>query len=427
MNDLSLTSPRFLEGTPRPTGLDRLARRAVLARLAGIRRGRLRLREGDRCRDIGGPGNVAGVAAEISIHDPRFYSDVAFGGTIGAAEAYIRGYWDTPDLTGVVRLLLQNRDVLAGMETGLARLTRPLQKALHRMRRNSRRGSRRNIAAHYDIGNDFFALWLDDNMMYSSAIFERDDMTLEDASFAKLDRLCRKLDLRPGDRVLEIGTGWGGFALHAARHYGCHVTTTTISRAQHDLARERIAAAGLDDRITLLLDDYRDLPGQAGDGYDKLVSIEMIEAVGHEHFDTFFETCSRLLRPEGLMCLQSITIADQRYDGARKSVDFIQRYIFPGGCLPSVTAITDSLTRASDMRIVHAEDIGPHYATTLRHWRDRFLAELDAVRELGYSQEFIRLWKYYLAYCEGAFIERAIGNVQLLMAKPWNRRVPFAG
>ncbi len=423
MNELSLTSPRFLEGTPKPSGLDRLARRQVLSRLAGIADGQIALREGERATAFGQPDGDAALRAEITVNDPRFYSDVAFAGSIGAGEAYIRGYWETHELTNVVRILLRNRHVLSNLETGLARLTKPLQKAFHWLNENSRKGSRRNISAHYDIGNDFFALWLDENMMYSSAVFERPDMTLEDASTAKLERICRKLELKPEDRVLEIGAGWGGFAIHAATRYGCHVTTTTISREQYELARARVAEAGLEDRITLLLRDYRDLEGE----FDKLVSIEMIEAVGHRYFGRFFDTCSRLLTREGLMCLQSITIADQRYAGALKSVDFIQRYIFPGGCLPSVTALAGALTRHSDMRIVHSEDIGPHYATTIAHWRDRFIAQLDAVRKLGYTDEFLRLWKYYLGYCEGAFIERAIGNVQLLIAKPFNRRAPYPG
>jgi cyclopropane-fatty-acyl-phospholipid synthase len=423
MNDLSLSSPRFLAGTPRPTGLDMLARRKLLARLAGIRHGRLLIREGDTSRISGDRDAGCELAAEIRVLDPRFYSDVAFGGSIGAAEAYIRGYWECSDLTTLVRVLLRNRSVLENLETGLARMTRPLQKVFHWLNRNSHKGSRRNISAHYDLGNDFFALWLDELMMYSAAVYEHPDMTLEEASVAKLRRICDKLELQPDDHLLEIGTGWGGFAIYAATHYGCRVTTTTISKEQFELASRKVAEAGLTDRITLLQKDYRDLEGQ----YDKLVSIEMIEAVGHRYFATFFETCDRLLKPDGLMCLQSITIADQRYASALKSVDFIQRYIFPGGCLPSLTAIADNLTCSSDMRITHSEDIGPHYATTLRHWRERFVAQLDAVRAQGYPAEFIRLWRYYLGYCEGAFIERAIGNVQLLIARPGNRRAPYLG
>jgi cyclopropane-fatty-acyl-phospholipid synthase len=251
-------------------------------------------------------------------------------------------------------------------------------------------------------------------MMYSSAYFERADMSLEAASIAKLDRICRKLALSPADHVLEIGTGWGGFALHAARHYGCRVTTTTISREQHDLARERIAAAGLADRITLRLDDYRDLTGR----YDKLVSIEMIEAVGHHYYDAFFRRCSELLEPHGVMLLQAITIADQQYEAARDSVDFIKRHIFPGCCIPSVGAISASVARASQLRIVDLEDIGPHYATTLARWRENMFAQLDRVRALGYSDTFIRMWEFYLCYCEGGFAEHALGDVQVVLEKP---------
>jgi len=300
----------------------------------------------------------------------------------------------------------------------------PLQKTLHWMARNTRGGSSRNIQAHYDLGNDFFQLFLDPTMMYSSGIFEHLQMTLEEASIAKLERICRKLDLKPGDRVIEIGTGWGGFAMHAARHYGCHVTTTTISPSQHAMARERIAAAGLSEQIDLLLTDYRDL-GTRGGQYDKLVSIEMIEAVGHHYYDTYFRQCSELLKPEGAMLLQAITIADQQYEVAKNSVDFIQRYIFPGSCIPSVTAISDSLARVTDLRLTHLEDIGPHYATTLRLWHDNFDAQLDAVRALGYPETFIRMWQFYLCYCEAGFIERVIGDAQLLLIKPQCRLPPL--
>jgi len=357
----------------------------------------------------------------VHVHDPRFYSEIAFGGSIGAGEAYMQGYWSVDDLTALVRILLQNRAVLDGMEGGAARVTAPLQQALHWAARNTRTGSRRNIAAHYDLGNEFFRLFLDPTLMYSSAVFERAGMTLEEASLAKLDRICRKLDLQPQDHVLEIGTGWGGFALHAARHYGCRVTTTTISRQQHELAQERIAAAGLGDRITLLFEDYRDLAGQ----YDKLVSIEMIEAVGHRYYDAYFRQCSALLKPAGMMLLQAITIADQHYDAARKSVDFIQRHIFHGSCIPSVTVMNDAVARVTDMRLYHLEDIGPHYATTLRHWRENLLANLDQVRALGYPEEFIRKWEFYFCYCEGGFAERAIGDVQMLLVKPWARPQPI--
>ena len=400
--------------------LDGVAERAVRSRLAALAHGALTLADASGVETYGNRTSRCPLSATVHVHDPRFYSEIAFGGSIGAGEAYMQGYWSTGDLTALMRILLQNRHVLDGMETGWARLVTPLQKALHWAARNTRSGSRRNIQAHYDLGNDFFQLFLDPTLMYSSAVFERADMTLEEASTAKLDRICRKLDLKPTDRVMEIGTGWGGFAMHAARHYGCHVTTTTISPAQHALAKSRIAAAGLSDRIELLLTDYRDLTGQ----YDKLVSIEMIEAVGHQFYDTYFRKCSELLKPEGAMLLQAITIADQRYESAKRSVDFIQRYIFPGSCIPSVTAISQAVARVTDMRLYHLEDIGPHYAITLQRWRETCEAKVDQMRALGYPETFIRMWMFYMCYCEGGFIERVIGDVQMLLVKPQARLEP---
>ena len=404
-----------------PHFLDSFAQRAVRARLAGIRQGRITLLDNGTRQEYGARTARCPLEVMVQVHDERFWSALAFGGSIGAGEAYMEGYWSTDDLTALVRILLQNREVLDGMETGLARLTAPLQKALHWLNRNTRAGARRNIAAHYDLGNDFFATFLDPTMMYSSAIFERPGMTLEQAQRARLERICRKLELQATDHLLEIGTGWGGLAIHAAQRYGCRVTTTTISREQFELARERVAAAGLADRVTLLLEDYRDLRGR----YDKLASIEMIEAVGHPFYDAYFRQCGRLLGDEGLMLLQAITITDQRYEAARTSVDFIQRHIFPGSTIPSVSVMLDSLTRSTDLKLVHLEDIGPHYATTLRKWRENFHANLDTVRALGYPERFVRMWEFYLCYCEGGFEERAIGDVQMLLAKPGSRRAPF--
>ncbi len=409
---LPLTKPH-LQPHPRPrhaTGFQSLARRLVLARLAGLRHGLLELHDAGQRHRFG----VEGVPIRVTVRDPAFWPAVAFGGSVGAGEAYMDGLWDCDDLTGLVRLLLRNRAVLDGMERGLARLSAPLRSLLHRMNRNTRSGSQRNIAAHYDLGNDFYQLWLDETLMYSSAVFEHPGMSLAQASTAKLERICRKLELGPGDHVLEIGTGWGGFALHAARHHGCRVTTTTLSRQQHELACQRVKSAGLEDRIEVLLKDYRDLEGQ----YDKLVSIEMVEAVGAEHLETYFRQCSHLLKPEGAMLLQAITIADQRYELALREVDFIQKHIFPGGFLPSVTALANALTRSSDMRAVHLEDIGPHYAETLAQWRHNFLGRLAEVRALGFDDRFIRMWVFYLCYCEGGFRERDIGTVQMLLAKP---------
>ncbi len=414
MKTTPIEQERLAQVTPKPHVLDGVARRAVRHRLARIAQGELALVDASGVRRHGQLTSDCALSATMHVRDPRFYSEAAFGGSIGAGEAYMQGYWHADDLTGLMRLLLRNREVLDGMETGLARATSPLRKAMHWMSRNTRGGSRRNIQAHYDLGNEFFRLFLDPTMMYSSAIFERPDMTLEQASVAKLERICRKLALKPGDRVMEIGTGWGGFAIHAARHYGCHVTTTTLSPSQYELARKRITDAALSDRIHLLLTDYRDLTGQ----YDKLVSIEMIEAVGYPYYDTYFRKCSELLKPHGAMLLQAITIADQRYEAAKESVDFIQRYIFPGSCIPSVAAITDAVARVTDMRLTDLKDIGPDYAITLRCWRENFFANLEQVRALGYPETFIRMWEFYLCYCEAGFIERVIGDVQLLLVKP---------
>ncbi|MDH3310241.1 MAG: cyclopropane-fatty-acyl-phospholipid synthase family protein [Gammaproteobacteria bacterium] len=401
----------------KPALVEDLAKRILLARLKQLVHGQVDIVDGTEVHRFGQRTERCPLSVTVHVYDSRFYCDIVFGGSIGAGEAYMSGYWFANDLTALVRLLIQNREVLDGMETGLARLATPARKLFHWMNRNSHDGSRRNIAAHYDLGNDFFRLMLDETLMYSAAIFERPGMTLAEAQRARLDRICRKLALGPRDHVLEIGTGWGGFALHAAAQYGCRVTTTTISREQHALAQERIAQAGLSDRVTVLREDYRDLRGE----YDKLVSIEMIEAVGHEYYETFFAQCGALLKPDGLMLLQAITIADQRYEAARKSVDFIQRYIFPGSCIPSVSAMANAVARATDLRIVHLEDIGPHYATTLRHWRENLYTNADAVRQLGVSEEFLRMWEFYLCYCEGGFAERALGDAQLLLAKPQNR------
>ena len=406
--------------TPKPHFLDALAERAVRARLERLEEGEIAVRDDAGVARFGG-GAADGLRAEVQVHDRRFWSELAFGGSIGAGEAFTQGYWSADDLTALVRIMLRNRAVLDGMDAGLGRLTAPLQKALHVAARNTRRGSRRNIAAHYDLGNDFFWLFLDPTMTYSSAVFEREDMTLEQASTAKLDRICRKLALRAGDRVLEIGAGWGSFALHAASRYGCHVTATTISREQYEHASARIAAAGMVDRVTLLLEDYRDLRGR----FDRLVSIEMIEAVGHSFLDTYFARCSALLEPHGMMLLQAITIDDRRYESARRSVDFIQRHIFPGSCIPSVAVMTDAIARCTDLRLFHLEDIGPHYARTLGQWRENVKRNQARIRALGYSEAFLRMWEFYLCYCEGGFAEQVLGDVQMLLVKPGARRAPI--
>jgi len=410
---LSSSMPRSI-APPVAAALGRWSERLLRAQLARIEHGELTLVDGARRETFGRGTERCALRATLHVRDARFYAETAFGGSVGAGESYMAGDWWCDDLTALVRILLHNRAVVDGVDGGWSRVTAPLRKLLHLAARNTHDGSRRNIGAHYDVGNDFFALFLDPTMMYSSAVFERADMTLEQASIAKLDRICRRLDLQPGDRVHEIGTGWGGFALHAAARHGCHVTTTTISREQHAMARERIDAAGLGERITLLAEDYRDVRGR----FDKLVSIEMIEAVGHAYFDTYFRRCSDLLEPGGRMLLQAITIADQQYEAARDSVDFIKRHIFPGCCIPSVAAIAASVARASDLRIVGLEDIGLHYATTLAHWRANLLRNADRVRALGHGDAFLRMWEFYFSYCEGGFAEGALGDAQILLAKP---------
>jgi cyclopropane-fatty-acyl-phospholipid synthase len=423
MNTPSPLLSALMTGTPRVSVLARLGRRLMLDRLAEFTRGELRVVEPDGAqRTFGRRSDDFDVGCTLYVEHPQTWADAAFGGTVGAGEAYIRGLWRSDDLTSLVRIFVANRDVMNRMDSRWAFVSRPLLKLFHWANRNSRHGSARNIAAHYDLGNDLYQLMLDETMAYSCAIFPRPDASLAVAQTAKFEAACRKLDLERTDHVLEIGTGWGGFAIHAVERYGCRVTTTTISAAQRDYAVKKIAERGLSDRITVLLKDYRDLEGQ----YDKLVSIEMVEAVGAEYLDGFFDACSRLVKPAGAMLLQAITVQDQFYRHALKSVDYIQRYVFPGSFIPSVTTLLESMTRATDLKLFHLEDIGPHYARTLRTWRERFFRNLGKVRELGYSDSFVRLWEYYLCYCEGGFLERQLGTVQMLLTKPGNRRAPLA-
>lgn len=387
--------------------------RIVLDRLARVSSGTLAVNVRGRTHTFG--VHVPDLpAARVEVHDERFFSSVARRGTIGAGESYARGWWTSEDPTAVVRVMARNEAALEGVEGGTARLSLPLLRVFHALRRNTERGSRDNIAAHYDLSNEFFGLFLDDTWTYSCGIYPHPDATLRDASIAKIERICRALDLGPKDHVLEIGSGWGGFAIHAAREYGCRVTTTTISRAQHELSALRIREAGLQERITLRFEDYRRLTGT----FDKLVSIEMIEAVGHRYYDEYFRTCSERLAPGGRMCLQAITIADQLFERAKRSVDFIQRYVFPGSCIPSVTALSTSMTRASELRIVGLDDIGEHYVRTLMHWRQNLLTRREEARRLGFDDEFLRLWDFYFCYCAGGFAERRISTVQMLLEKP---------
>lgn len=353
--------------------------------------------------------------------DFRFYRTLALEGTLGAGDAYLNGWWNCGDLVGLFRLLTQNMDVMSDMDGFIARLAMRPSAWIHFFRRNTVRGSRRNIAAHYDLGENFYSLFLDETMTYSAGVFLHKNSTLAEASREKYDRICRKLQLKPGQHILEIGTGWGGFALHAAQEYGCRVTTTTISSRQHQHANKRVRQAGLEDRISVLCNDYRSLTGK----FDHLVSVEMIEAIGHQYLARFFGQCSRLVRPEGLMLLQAITIPDHRFDQYVRSVDFIQKYIFPGGCLPSIAALANAVGRASDFRFLHLEDFASHYAETLARWRERFWENLDQARSKGFDERFLRMWHYYLCYCEAGFLENQIGVAQILLAKPSCTRDPL--
>ncbi|MEM7420088.1 MAG: cyclopropane-fatty-acyl-phospholipid synthase family protein [Pseudomonadota bacterium] len=358
------------------------------------------------------------LRATVNIKDMSAYRRLLLGGSVGAGEAFMDDLWDSNDVTSVVRIFARNLPTLDKWESKFKWLSMPINKLQHFARRNTRDQAKKNIEAHYDLGNKLYTRFLDDTMMYSSAIYPDANTSLNAAQNYKLKTICDKLQLKESDHLIEIGTGWGGLAVYAAKHYGCKVTTTTISEEQHAWAQEWIAREGLSDRVTLLKKDYRLLEGK----YDKLVSIEMIEAVGHKYFRNYFHKCSQLLKPHGLMLLQAITITDQRYEQARKSVDFIQRYIFPGGCLPSMAVIANQVADATDMGIIDVEDMSGDYAKTLNHWRVAFEQKLEEVRALGFDDRFIRMWLYYLCYCEGGFMERVINSIQVVCAKPDYRK-----
>lgn len=400
----------------------RIAKKIVLKLLSRLQLGCIVLLDGEHTYHFGtlGESGERQVTAQIVVHHAAFYRDVISNGTIGAGEAYMKGYWTCPDLVELVRVIVLNMDVLDTIDNKKSWLQTLLMKLIHRRNLNRPSGSRRNIAAHYDLSNAFFATFLDPTMMYSAAIFQSEEDSLYQASLNKLQHICERLQLQETDHLLEIGTGWGAMAIYAAKHFGCRVTTTTLSQQQFDFTQQRIQEEGLEDRIELLLKDYRELEGQ----YDKLVSIEMIEAVGHQYYAEYLSRCSALLKKEGLMLLQSITISDQRYENAIRNVDFIQRYIFPGGCLPGNAVIAQHIAKVTDMQIVGLEDITRDYARTIAHWRQRFLQRLADIQAQGFGAEFLRMWDYYLAYCQGGFRERVIHTAQFLIAKPGFRNLP---
>ncbi|MGA1657221.1 MAG: class I SAM-dependent methyltransferase [Methylophilaceae bacterium] len=388
----------------------------VFTQLNKISIGSLSLQDGKSRYTFGDQKNKK-LHAEIFVHDPKFYRFVVFGGSIGSSEAFMSGYWSSPNLTNVIRIFAVNAHLTDELESKFNFLIRPFFRVVHYLNKNSQRNSKRNISAHYDLSNNFFKLFLDETMMYSSAIFKTRNQTLKAASLNKLDIICQKLNLKPTDHVVEIGSGWGGFAIFAAENYGCKVTTTTISQQQFSYTRNLINKKKLGNKITLLFEDYRNLEGK----YDKLVSIEMIEAVGHHYYHEYFKKINTLLKPDGIALIQAITIRDQRYSQALQNVDFIQKYIFPGSCIPSVEIIQKNLTRETDMIISDLENINHHYAKTLNLWKKAFNKNQNKIIKLGFDERFIRMWNFYFSYCEGGFAERAINDFHILMSKPLNR------
>ncbi len=390
----------------------RLAKKLLLGLFGKLQHGCLTVVDGDDTYRFG--DSTLPLHAEIMVHDQSFYNQALFHGTVGAGESYMEGHWDTPALAQLVQLLVRNMAMLDRIDHLISAPTQWGLRLNNFFKRNSKKGSKENILAHYDVGNEFYKLFLDESMTYSCGIFAESDNDLYSAQLRKFETICQRLDLQTGEHLLEIGTGWGSFAIYAAQKYGVKVTTTTISERQHDYAEARIKEAGLEDQITLLKQDYRDLEGQ----YDKLVSVEMIEAVGHRYLSTYFKKCESLLHPGGRLLIQSITIADQRYDRYRKQVDFIQRFVFPGGFLPSINAISTCMKNKTSLQISDVYDIGPHYAKTLRHWSEGLRASKNEVERQGRSTSFYRLWQFYFQYCEGGFLEGGISTAHILANRP---------
>lgn len=399
--------------------MDGFARKTVIQLLRRLQYGTILLHDSEGEYILGADINDETPRAKITVHSPKFYRKVLFAGSIGAGEAYIEGLFEADDLTGLMRIMARNMSLVDTMEEGLAWLLWPFRRISHIFKNNSRRGARKNILAHYDLGNELYSTFLDPTMMYSSAIFPHDESSLEEASLYKLETICKKLRLQRSDHLLEIGTGWGGLAIFAAQQYGCRVTTTTISDAQYREAREKIEQAGVSEHITLVRKDYRDLTGK----FDKLTSIEMIEAVGYRYLSDFFKKCGSLLHDDGAMLLQAITIQDQKFEKYARSVDFIQRHIFPGGCLVSNRKMVDLIATTTNMVVRGLDDYGNHYARTLEEWRRRFNSSFAQLKEHGFDEQFRRLWEFYLCYCEGGFRERSISVVQLLATKPDNHSI----
>ncbi|UJF18362.1 cyclopropane-fatty-acyl-phospholipid synthase family protein [Vibrio sp. SS-MA-C1-2] len=433
MNDVAQTTRNLNQSARKLTLLETLFRKSLFKALESLKQVKLviiedfilsnsskEIKDSSRQFVFGlNEQHIDGVhlTATIIIHDPRAYQKIALGGDIGASEAFIDGLWSTPDLTQVIRVMAREQGTCDQVEGGFSKLIKWGSLLEHKLNHNSQAGSKKNILAHYDLGNEMYKLFLDSNMLYSSAIYPSETSTLEEAQINKMDLICQRLELKENETLLEIGTGWGGLAIHAAKYYGVNVTTTTISDAQYEYTKARVEQLGLNDKVTLLKQDYRLLTGQ----FDKLVSIEMIEAVGYQYFDQFFDQCNSLLKPTGKMLLQAITIADQRFESYKNGVDFIQKYIFPGGFLPSVSVMSEKVRDRTDMLITEIHDIGIDYAKTLNEWQKRFNEKESELKELGYGDDFIRLWRFYFSYCEGGFLERKISTVHMVSEKPLYR------
>ena len=391
--------------------INNFSKKLVHRSLKNISEGTLSIIEGSDKYEF---GNKKSLNAEIIVNNPRFYTEILFGGSIGASEAYIHKSWTSNDLTKVIQLMARNQSTMDSMEGPFRIIMAPVLRMFHALNRNTLYGSKKNIARHYDLSNKFFSLFLDSTMMYSSAIYPNKTSTIETAAEYKLDVICKKLDLKKSHRVIEIGSGWGGFAIYAAKNYGCHVTTTTISKEQYKYVREKIKQFKLEKHIKIIFKDYRELTGK----YDKLVSIEMIEAVGHKFYDSYFQKVSELLNQNGDALIQAITIRDQRYKRAIRTVDFIQKYIFPGSCIPSINAMQNAITGSGDMVIDDVRDIGNHYAKTLAAWREKFTLNKRSIIKLGFDEGFLRMWEFYFCYCQGGFLEKSISTIHLHITKP---------
>ena len=399
------------------TFLSSIFKKGVMKKFKHLNYGHVEIHDGEEIFSYGDLNSNDKVT--VKIHSNEFYVFLGSGGVTGVAEAYMAGYWSADNLVQLLQIVLKNKEILLSLDSGIAKLFSPLNKAIHWSKQNTLKGSKKNILAHYDLSNDFYKLWLDPTMTYSCGYFQDSSTSLEEASIEKLDRICRKLQLNKYDQVLEIGTGWGSFSMHAAKNYGCNISTVTISDAQYEYATNMIKKHGLDSQITVLNKDYRKIEGL----YDKIVSIEMIEAVGYQFIPQYFSKISSLLKPDGLVAIQGITYNDQNFEKYKNSVDFIKKYIFPGSCLISIAQISDVIRNYTDLAIVDMEDITKHYAETLNRWKKNFMGVLPEVKKMGFSESFIKMWEFYFVFCEAGFLERNIGDVQLIFSKSGARNI----